>query len=199
MPATPNGELMDIVNKAMKGSAAPLGFKTLVMKDGERSVKADLVRTNPFPDGLGCGRKGCIMCNKEPSKGKCWWSNCVYKITCTRAPCTTGGVLPTYVGETCRTLKTRGEQHLTLYKGKSDKSFMWNHTKDSHGGVIGTNDYEMNPISRFQDSMPRILTEAVVIQRNESDPKTKTLNSKIEYFCPEYVRPSFSKGPADVY
>ena len=100
MPATPNGELMDIVNKAMKGSAAPLGFKTLVMEDGGRSVKADLVRTNPFPDGLGCGRKGCIMCNKEPSKGKCWWSNCVYKITCTRAPCTTGGVLPTYVGET---------------------------------------------------------------------------------------------------
>ena len=64
---------------------------------------------------------------------------------------------------------------------------------------MSLNDYEMKPFARCQESTTRILTEAVVILKNESDPKTKNLNSKIEYYQPEYVRPSFSKGPADTY
>ena len=87
IPATPNGELTEIVSKVMKGTAAPLGFKTLVMEDGGRSVRTDLVRTNPFPVKTGCDRTGCMMCEIEPSRGKCWVSNCTYQITCNKSPC----------------------------------------------------------------------------------------------------------------
>ena len=46
-------------------------------------------------------------------------------------------------------------------------------------------------------ALRRVLTEAVHIQKNEEDAKTISLNSKMEYFGSEMVRPSFSKGPAD--
>ena len=160
-------------------------------------MKADLFRSNPFPTQEVCGRLGCMMCLHESSKGKCWLSNCVYNITCSRSPCTEEAALPTYVGETCRSGATRGAQHLALYKGCKDNSFLWKHTREKHFGVIGEKDYKMNMVERFKDALPRILTEAVLIQHNETSSKTENLNSKMEYYGAEYVRPSYSKGPAD--
>ena len=55
----------------------------------------------------------------------------------------------------------------------------------------------MDSVERLREALPRILTEAVLIQQNEVDKKTQSLNFKMEYFVAEYVRPSFSKGPAD--
>ena len=174
-----------------------MNFKTLVTEDGGRSVKSDLVRSNPFTAEGACGRKECLMCSVEPSKGKCWKANVLYKITCNRSPCNSAGKVPTYVGETCRSTCTRGAQHFALYKGKKDNSFMWKHTLDKHQGKIGESDYKMEQVNQFQDPLTRILQEAVTIQRNETDEKTENLNSKMEYYGPEYVRPSFSKGPVD--
>ena len=199
VPASPGGELMKIVDKVLKKSTAPMGFKTLVLEDGGRSMKSDLVKSNPFSPNTGCNRADCMMCQTEPSRGKCWGSGAVYKITCNRLPCSGNDVLPTYVGETSRTLKTRGSQHLTLYTGKKDNSFLWKHAKEVHSGVIGTADFKMELLSRPRDTLVRILQEAVYIQKNESDEKTESLNSKMEYFGAEYIRPSFSKGPADIW
>ena len=55
----------------------------------------------------------------------------------------------------------------------------------------------MKPVERFRDPLTQILHEAVRIQQNEGDPMTLNMNSQMEYFRPEYVRPSFSKGPVD--
>ena len=74
---------------------------------------------------------------------------------------------------------------------------MWKHTLDKHQGEISESDYKMEQVNQFQDPLTRILQEAVTIQRNETDEKTENLNSKMEYYGPEYVRPSFSKGPVD--
>ena len=199
VPASKDGELMEKVSKVLSESMAPMGFRTLVMEDGGRAIKTDMVRTNPFPPIGGCGRDLCMMCKVKPSKGRCWDSNIVYSITCNRSPCTEGGIIPTYIGETCRSTKTRGSQHLTLYKGKKDNSFLWKHTQEEHQGQIGEADYKMEPLSRCKDSFTRIIQEAVLIQKNESDPKTDNLNSKMEYFGAEYIRPTFSKGPADLW
>ena len=190
---------MTNVNKAINSTTAPLGFKTLVVEDGGRSLKCDITKSNPFPVLTVCERPDCMMCTFEPSKGKCWGSNAVYKIECTRAPCTNeGGTLATYIGETCRSYYTRGSQHLNLYKNKKDNSRLWKHCKEEHGGLIeGETDFRMKPVEKFRDPITRILHEAVRIQQNEVDPKTLNLNSKMEYFGPEYVRPNFSKGPVD--
>ena len=63
-------------------------------------------------------------------------------------------------------------------------SFAWKHTEEAHNGVIGLSDYKINPIEKFQESMTRILSEAIIILKNESDVKTKSLNSKIEFYGP---------------
>ena len=186
------------IKKALDDSTAPMGLKTLVQEDGGRSIKSDIVKSNPFPTKEGCGRAGCMMCILEPSKGRCWVSNIVYNITCNRSPCTEEPALPTYVGESCRSGFVRGGQHLSLYKGRKDNSFLWKHSKEKHLGVIGDRDYKMTLAERCRGPLPRVLTEAVLIQQNESSSKTENLNSKMEYFRPEYVRSSFSKGPADL-
>ena len=188
---------MKQVKKAIEDSTPPMGFRTLVLEDGGRSMRADLVRSNPFPTMEECGRNGCLMCIHDSSKGKCWGSNVVYTIKCSRSPCTEQSAIPTYFGETCRSFYRRGSQHLALYKGKKENSFMWKHAKEKHCGIIGEKDFKMDSVERFRDALPRILTEAVLIQHNEVDKKTESLNSKMEYFVAEYVRPSFSKGPAD--
>ena len=70
LPATMDGELTNKVRKALEASQPPMGFRTLVLEDGGRSVKSDLVRSNPFPR-LSCNRDNCLMCQLSPSKGKC--------------------------------------------------------------------------------------------------------------------------------
>ena len=143
------------------------------------------------------------MCQVEPSKGSSWVSNIVYQIQCNRFPCNTvDAKTPTYIGETSRSLKTRGCQHNTLYIGKKENSFQWRHTNEKHNGIIGTNkgagDYKMKPLNKFNSALTRVLEEAVRIQQLESDPKLDNSNSRFEYFGPEYVRPSFTKGPIDL-
>ena len=199
VPASMGGELMRRVKEAIDTSTAPLGFKTLVVEDGGRSLKSDVIKSNPFPVLTGCGQTDCIMCAHEPSHGKCQGSNVVYKLECTRAPCNGEDVArPTYVGESCRTPRVRGAQHLTLYMGKKDNSYMWKHCQDKHGGQIeGKTDFKMTPLERSRNCLTRIVNEAVRIRKNEGDPKTVSMNSKMEYFGAEYVRPSYSKGPVD--
>ena len=115
-----------------------------------------------------------------------------------------------YEGETSRTAFTRGQQHLQLYRGshkQREKSFMWHHTREVHGGVIGDQgglgDYKMEVVSRFSDPMSRILEEAVRIREAESldlgwseanGKRTICLNGKLEYFQSQMVNTNFSKG-----
>ena len=60
-------------------------------------------------------------------------------------------------------------------EGEDDKSFMWRHTLEAHGGVIGPlqglSDYSMTVTGTFKDPLTRILDEAVKIKDFEDDPK----------------------------
>ena len=206
LPATVGGVLGNNVKKKqllkqIRRGGAPYGFKTMIREDGGKSIKGDLVRTNPFPVD-NCSRRGCLVCSSDKGRGRCWKSNCVYQIVCNRSPCNQDhNVKQSYIGETSRTAFTRGNQHIILYRGKKDNSFMWRHTLEEHGGVIGSGggitDYSMECLSTFKKPLTRILEEAVRIQRQSEDPKTISLNSKMEYFGSEYVRTVFTKGPAD--
>ena len=201
IPATVDGALGNSVKVAMEKTDPPFGFKTMILEDGGKSIKGDLVRTNPFPDDV-CSRKSCLVCSDGLSKGSCWKSNCVYEIECNRKPCNQENTLKySYVGETSRTLKTRGSQHMVLYSGRKDNSFMSRHTEEEHDGVMGEDggktDYKMKVLNTFKDSLTRILEEAVRIQKQSEDPTIKSMNSKMEYFGSEYVRTVFMKGPTD--
>ena len=103
VPATLESKLTERVKEVMERSDKPGGFKTLILEDGGRSVKSDLVRSDPFPKSQ-CNRDGCLMCSNGPSNGKCWSSSVVYKVSCNRCV----GQTHSYVGETSRSPYRRG-------------------------------------------------------------------------------------------
>ena len=199
VPATVGGVLAKQVKEALEQTDAPGGYRTLVLEDGGKSIKSDLVRSNPFPVAS-CMRETCLICIHKPSGGKCWAGGITYSIECARSPCTNADIpTPTYVGESCRSAFRRGTEHLALYKNKSKGSFMLRHTLDAHNGIMGNDggktDFKMEHISSYKGSLPRIIEEAVLIQELEEDSNVECLNTKEEYYCAEFMRPCFPKGP----
>ena len=77
-----------------------------------------------------------------------------YKIVC--VPCS--GMPPPgryrYIGETARNAYTRGREHLSMLKNRSQASVLWEHCKDVHSGKMV--DFKMSVIKRYKnDAMMR--------------------------------------------
>ena len=74
------------------------------------------------------------------------------------------------------------------------KSWMWEHTRDVHGGVVGPNggveDYRVKVIGKFLKCVYRQVDEDVRMQQFEADGGV-LLNSKHEYYMPKSVQPVF--------
>ena len=74
------------------------------------------------------------------------------------------------------------------------KSWMWEHSRDFHGGVVGGNggleDYRMRVTGRFRKCLDRQVDEDVRMQEHENSGGT-ILNSKHEYYTPKSVHPVF--------
>ena len=207
VPATIDSTLMEKVSKSLKGTDSPRGYKMLVMEDGGRTISSDIVKANPFPIN-NCGRSNCSMCSGGgDSGGKCYTSNAVYKFECTRAGCTgeevattnTTRPVPTYVGETSRPLFNRAQEHKDLYSKRKPQSAMWRHTEMEHAGVIldPNTDFKFTVLNSHRTALDRILEEAVQIQGLGRDSRVASMNGRMEYYAPQYVRPAFFKGPEE--
>ena len=74
-----------------------------------------------------------------------------------------------YRGETKANMYTRGLKHLSEYR--AGNNWMWQHTMEAHGGVMGPNrgreDYGMELVACFKRTMDRQLDEATRISRVE--------------------------------
>ena len=202
---------MKSVDEALKRVESPRGYRMLVVEDSGRTHSSDVTRSNPFPRA-NCGKSKCLMCTVGDSNGSCYKSKVVYKVECSREPCTkksdstqSGSTqrehvpVSVYIGETSRTLYKRALEHKALYEKKSSKNFMWRHTEEHHNGVI-TNpetDYRFGVVSSHQEALNRVLDEAVRIQDIEGDSSVNSMNGRQEYYAPQYVRPAFEKGPAE--
>ena len=114
-----------------------------------------------------------------------------------------------YHGESYRTPMGRFEEHIIGYRRKEEGNFLWNHTKDVHGGILrgeggreeeGRADYEFNVTKTFRDPSTRIVDEAIRIKREESrliktggiGPLT-LLNTKEEFYTSKDVRMVFTQ------
>ena len=85
-------------------------------------------------------------------------------------------------------------------------SFMWDHTKDAHSGIVGDPrmDYKFQMLSSYRDPLERLIMEATRIKQalgsgSFTDYKDKltpisSLNRKFEYFCPKERWDSSSKN-----
>ena len=77
---------------------------------------------------------------------------------------------------------------------KAAKSWMWEHTRDVHDGVIGQSggleDYKVKVVEQFQKCLYRQVNEDVRMQEFEAGGGV-LLNSKYEYYMPKSVQPVF--------
>ncbi len=199
LQASINSNLTSKVKVTLQDTQAPSNYNTLLLEDGGFSIKQDLVRSNPSPE-QSCGRLSCLPCASSPSKGLCRRSNVNYLISCKRPTCIDNTTY-TYAGESSRTGFTRASQHLALYRGnlkEKEKSFMYRHCLDSHDGIIGPadglDDFTMKITSHSTKPLTRILEEGVEVKDLENSNTVTCLNSKSEYYQPQYIRVTYAKG-----
>ena len=211
VPVTPGGVLADQVRRNMEKGRQPEGTRVKVLEDGGSSARTGLVKPNQFPRKL-CQREDCVLCCQKagkPGKTMCDLNNVGYEGRCLR--CSENAV---YVGETSKTAYTRIKQHFSNYRAaaaaklpplqrenpgrlenvRDCKSWMWEHTRDEHDGVVGgkdgIDDYEMKVTAVFKKCLQRQVNEGVQINKCEAR-GDKILNSKNEYFTPKTIQTVF--------
>ena len=174
------------------------------------TVVQSLLRNNPFP------RKQCsrAKCPLDKCMDNCAKESVLYKSICRRCEDTNRDVLPTYIGETSRTLYVRANQHRedclkvlrldpsqlihepTLRKPDCS-SWMVDHFRKVHKDEQPPDpfgDIRFDLVSKQKDPMNRQIEEACRIKQS-LDQRTLTLNNgeitkicplnrKGEFFCP---------------
>ena len=154
-------------------------------------MRNSLTRANPFPREE-CGRSDCVLCFQRDGSGKrtkCTESNVGYQGQYSRCP-----TMFSYVGETSRTAYTRIKEHMANYraaaaaklpalprnqtsgeglKAKDVKSWMWEHERDCHGGVIGPDggrtDFNFQVTGIFRTCLDRQIDEGLRMSQCESE------------------------------
>ena len=77
---------------------------------------------------------------------------------------------PKYLGESCRSPHTRGNQHTGGYARHEETSYMQQHTDQYHGGVVvGDQDFVLVVTRRDRDPVRRVVREAVKIRKESED------------------------------
>ena len=179
-------------------------------------TKNVLSRSNQFPRD-DCGRDDCMICfqqEENKSSVQCVKRSVGYEGMCVR--CTTKHA---YIGETSRTAYTRVKEHISDYRAASAaqlppleensgggrgqgfsnrkkcvKSWMWEHSRDCHGGQVGERggiaDYKFKVTGVFRKCLDRQIDEGLRISKCEAQGGV-LLNSKIEFFTPKIVLPVF--------
>ena len=75
---------------------------------------------------------------------------------------------------------------------------MWRHAQDMHAGVMGPDrgagDFIMEVTNTFKDAFSRILDEAVGVKNAEDDSSIQCLNTKSEYYQPQFTRVQYTRG-----
>ena len=157
VPVTPGGVLADRVRNNLAKGRQPKGTKTKVVEDGGLCTKNVLSKSNQFPRDK-CGRDDCVIClQREENKSsvQCVKRSVGYEGQCVR--CTTKHA---YIGESSRSAYTRVKEHISHYRAASAaqlpplddsrgggghgfgnmkkcvKSWMWEHSRDCHGGRL---------------------------------------------------------------
>ena len=153
-----------------------------IVEGGGVQMKNLLVVKNPFPTPV-CEMRKCILCknNTKEIKFPCNTNNVGYRLVC--ETCEEKGLHRTYEGETARSARTRGAEHMRDFKNGNSDSAMNKHKQNEHNGEEIK--YRMEITKPFRDPLTRQANEAV---RISSLKKNEILNSKNEFNHPPVAR-----------
>ena len=217
VPPTPGGALAKLIGDNLKNGRQANGTKTKIVEGNGLSSGQEMTKSDQFPQEE-CHRADCAICvrrdgeNNMKGQSMCMKSSVGYEGECVRCDQT----IFKYIGETSKTGYSRIKQHLSDYRAahaaklppppsrhgtaqidlplKDVKSWMWEHTRGVHGGLMGGQggllDYKFNVSGTFRKCLQRQVDEGLRMRIAEDDGKV-LLNSKNEWFTPRLVVPAF--------
>ena len=185
---TPGGVLVKALTKREQ-EVNKKGHERIKFEEkGGLKVKDMLGSKNPFKKPK-CVQKTCPMCTKsqfvdinpEDVKIPCNTNNVGYRWRC--VTCRERNIVKVYEGETGRSARVRGAEHLKeLEKGK-ETSVLLKHKMKEHKNEHVT--FQMEITKKFKDALSRQANEAVRIFNR---PDHELLNSKSEFNHPPLAR-----------
>ena len=162
------------------------------LEDGGVRLKDLLIEKDPFPTSK-CDRKRgkkCFLCDSEVTenpKFACNSKGVGYQMVCDTCECR--GKTRVYEGETGRSARIRGDEHLAALKKQKNYSVLFKHKENEHKNEEMR--ISMRITKRFKDPLSRQGNEAV---RISSRNKTDLLNSKSEFHHPPITRVTVEKN-----
>ena len=143
---------------------------------------------NPFKKSK-CIEKSCPICtksefveiNSDEIKIPCNTNNVGYRWLC--LTCKERDIVKVYEGETGRSARIRGGEHLKDLEKKREKSVLFKHKMTDHENENVK--FKMEITKKFKDALTRQANEAVRIYRR---PAPQSLNSKSEFNHPPLAR-----------
>ena len=169
---TPGGELANIFREKEKELSLITGFRVKIVERNGTRANQLLHKPNPWSNAR-CQNAKCYPC-ENGDISDCSKRNLVYISSC--IPCRKAEKPMYYVGETSRTSRERGAEHLDDYLKGKEESHMVKHLDEVHPGQQQAS-FEFRVHSTFQKALTRQITEAVLIRRAGE----ATLNSKGVY------------------
>ena len=163
-----------------------LGFGIKVVE------KAGLPLISKFPtdawDNTPCGREDCITCTHGAEQiPPCAKKSAIYENVCSKCNKGAGSKEPVvqtnieipsiYVGETSRSIKERGGEHIAAYRSSNKDSHIFKHQSMEHPGEEP--EFILRVASFHKTALERQVGEAVRIKRRGG--QGAVLNSKAEF------------------
>ena len=185
---TPGAVLAKAVSKREEELNKNSSERIKVMEKGGLKMKDIMTTKNPNKKSE-CTQKTCPMCkpskfvevNPDGSKYPCNTNNVGYRWHCLK--CREANKVKVYEGESARSARIRGAEHLKDLEKKNPKSALYKHVQTHHNNEEVK--FEMEITKNFRDALTRQANEAVRIY---SRPGTELLNSKSEFNHPPLAR-----------
>ena len=185
---TPGGVLAKALRKREEELNRNNPERIKIEEKGGLKIKDILTSKNPFEKSK-CAQKSCPLCTESqvvvthPGKVKipCNTHNIGYRWSC--ITCQERNIIKVYEGETGRSARTRGAEHLKEFEKKKEKSVLFKHKQTDHKNEKVK--FKMEITQKFKDALSRQANEAV---RISSRPDHQLLNSKSEFNHPPLAR-----------
>jgi hypothetical protein len=150
-----------------------------------------LAKKDPFPikKCLGGNLDKCMLCKSSGDndlKISCRQNNVGYGLLC--HTCSERNIEKVYEGESARSGRLRGSEHLRGFQKKDPKNVIFKHQQSDHPNEMM--EMKMVITGKFRDALTRQSNEAVRIQRR---PNKTLLNSKSEMNHPPLARITVEK------
>ena len=185
---TPGGILLKDLVKREEELNRNSKERVKIVERGGLKIKDILCTTNPFKTS-NCEQKKCPLCNDsefvqshpEDNKIPCNSNNVGYRWRCMK--CNERNLIKIYEGETGRSARIRGMEHVKDLEKRRKNSPLYKHIESDHKHEHVK--FKMEITQKFQDALSRQANEAVRIYNRSS---TELLNSKSEFNHPPLAR-----------